>query len=340
MRVAAIGRTHWLHDSIVALRNAGHEIVLVGTSPAAPEYRVTEGDFEQLAQEIGCEYFCDASLNTSERISAVGSLQADVAISINWPTLVSRDFFALFKHGMINAHAGDLPRFRGNACPNWAILTGEDMVVLTLHQMSASLDDGPIVLKKSFALQENTYIGDVYRFLTQTIPTAYVEALAGLASGSLVLAAQPAEPSKSLRCFPRMPDDGELDWNLPAPTLARLVRASAEPFAGAFTYMNGAKLIVWRAYAKTLGHPSLGVPGQIIGVNPDAGTATVLAAEGVLVLEEVEITGRRRKAAELVRSTRVRLGGGPIARMKELERKVDALENLLGQVLKKNNNDC
>lgn len=339
MRIAAFGRTHWLHDSVAALRKAGHEIVLVGTCPPAPEYRVAERDFERLAEDIGCDYFCDASLDSKERIALVRSLEADVAISLNWPTLVSREFIALFRHGIVNAHAGDLPRFRGNACPNWAILTGEDKVVLTLHQMSEGLDEGPILLKKAFPLAENTYIGDVYGFLTGAIPAAYVEALAGLASGSFVPSAQPAEPSKSLRCFPRMPEDGEIAWELPAQRLATLVRASAEPFPGAFTHLDGARLTVWRARVGTLGYPFLGVPGQVAGIDHDSGAVTVLAGEGVLVLEEVETAGGRRKAAEFVRSTRVRLGGRPFARLKDLEYKVEALEKLLGRLLTKNGND-
>lgn len=340
MRIAAFGRTHWLYDSIAALRQAGHEIVLIGTCAAAPEYRVAERDFERLAEEIGCDYFCDSPLDSKERIALVRSLEADVAISLNWPALVSREFIALFRHGIVNAHAGDLPRFRGNACPNWAILTGEDKVVLTLHQMSEALDEGPILLKKAFPLAQNTYIEEVYGFLTGAIPAAFVEALAGLASGSLVPSAQAAEPSQSLRCFPRMPGDGEIAWELPAQRLARLVRASAEPFPGAFTHLDGARLTVWRARVGTLGYPFLGVPGQVAGIDHDSGTVAVLAGEGVLVLEEVETDGGRRKAAELIRSTRVRLGDQPFAQLKELEHKVEALEKRLDQLLVKNGNDC
>lgn len=339
MRIAALGRTHWLYDSIVALQKEGHEIVLVGTSAAVPEYKVAEQDFERLARDIGCPYFCDTSLNRQEYIELIQSLDVDVAISVNWPTMVSRQVIKLFRYGIVNAHAGDLPRFRGNACPNWAILTGEDRVVLTLHQMSDGLDEGPILLKKGFPLAENTYIGEVYDFLTEAIPAAYVEAMAGLASGGLIPSSQPVKPTKSLRCFPRLPGDGEIDWELPAQRLARLVRASAEPFAGAFTYLDGAKLTVWRARAGTLAYPYLGIPGQVAGIDHDSGMVMILAGEGVLMLEEVETASRRSNAAELIRSTRVRLGGQPLSQLKELKQKVEALEKVVCQLLPKNSDD-
>jgi hypothetical protein len=81
------------------------------------------------------------------------------------------------------------------------------------------------------------------------------------------------------------------------------------------------------------------VAGQVAGIDHGAGTVTVLAGEGVLVLEEVETAGGRRKAADVIRSTRVRLGGRPAAQLKELEHKVAALEKRLGQLPAKNGDD-
>jgi len=339
MRIAAIGRTNWLFDSIVALKDAGHSIVLVATSKAAPEYGVGEHDFEKLAKNLDCRYFCDVSLNRPEHVELIRSLKADVAISVNWPTLIGRDVFQLFRHGIVNAHAGDLPRFRGNACPNWAILSGEDKVVLTLHQMSEGLDAGPILSKKALRISEDTYIADVYKFLSAVIPDAYVEAMAGLASGNLIPHAQSLAPMDSLRCFPRLPADGEINWEFSAQTIVRLVRASAEPFSGAFTYLAGNKLIVWRAHSGKLDYPYLGVPGQVVGVDYLSRTVTVLAGEGVVLLEEVEIGCERKKASEIIRSTRMRFSRNFNAKLLELEKKVEALDSIVRQALSGNDDD-
>lgn len=305
----------------------GHELVLVGTAPAAPEYTVGPAEFAALAEDAGAAYFCDAAVNRPEYVELAGASGAAVAISVNWPTLIGAEMLARFEHGVVNAHAGDLPRFRGNATPNWAILAGEDRVVLSLHRMVEELDAGPILAQRAFPLTDATYVADVYRFLAQAVPELFVEVLDGLEAGTIVARDQPDGPELSLRCFPRQPGDGEIDWSRPAVDLARLVRASAEPFAGAYSYLGTDKVVVWRAHAEELGYPALGVPGQVVDIRAAAGEVAVLAGEGLLVLEVVgtEQAGRR-PAAEVVRSTRTRFGmdvagqlAGLLHRIRELE---------------------
>src|SRR3954464_12292154 len=129
-----------LYTGIEACVSAGHEPRLIATAPAAPEYDVVERDFERLAGELGCPYFCDTRLDGPDRLELLQRAGADVAISVNWPTVIGSAARSPFAHGVLNAHAGDLPRYRGNACPNWAILQGEDRVVVTVHVMADELD--------------------------------------------------------------------------------------------------------------------------------------------------------------------------------------------------------
>lgn len=327
MKVAAFGRTQWLYDSVIALGAAGHDVVLIGTCPAAPEYTVSEHDFARLASDLGVPFFCDVSINREEYVSLARSSGAQIAISVNWPTLIGAPMREVLEHGVINAHAGDLPRYRGNACPNWAILTGESSVVLTLHRMVDQLDAGPVFLKKALLMTERTYISDVYKFLDRAIPCAYVDVVAGLESGTLRPEEQSDLPGHSLRCYPRIPDDGEIDWREPAKSLDRLVRASAEPFPGAFSFVGDVRLTVWRAHAGVVDNPVLGVPGHVVLVDANTGEVCVLAGAGVLVLEEVEIAGVRGKAANLIRSTRTRMGGRSTPKyLEELSRRVELLE--------------
>jgi UDP-4-amino-4-deoxy-L-arabinose formyltransferase/UDP-glucuronic acid dehydrogenase (UDP-4-keto-hexauronic acid decarboxylating) len=305
MRVAALGRTHWLLDSVASLVAAGHEIVLVATASAAPEYRVDEQTFEALGRDLGVPFLSDVRLE--EHLDVIRACGAEVAVSVNWPTLVPRDVLDAFPLGVVNAHAGDLPRFRGNAAPNWAIITGEPQVAATLHLMDEGLDSGPILARRTHPLEEDTYIGDVYAFLDEAFPALFVEVVGGLADRSLEAVPQPADPSLSLRCLPRRPQDSELDWALPARQLARIVRASAEPFAGAFSTLDGTRLTVWRARAEEPPGLLLGVAGQVVERRSESGEVTVLTGEGVLVLGEVELDGRRVPATDVLGSTRLRL---------------------------------
>jgi UDP-4-amino-4-deoxy-L-arabinose formyltransferase/UDP-glucuronic acid dehydrogenase (UDP-4-keto-hexauronic acid decarboxylating) len=250
----------------------------------------------------------------------VSESKSEVAISVNWPLLIGREMLDQFKHGVINAHAGDLPRFRGNACPNWAVLLGETRVVVTLHRMVPGLDAGPVLLQREFPLDSNTYLADVYRFMDYCIPPMFVEVLDGLASGRVRQREQPRDPKLSLRCFPRMPRDSEIDWQQPADELARLVRASAEPFGGAYTYWGTERLIVWRARVEVAPYPFSAAPGQVMERLPEIGIVLVATGYDVLALEEVEIEGRGRgPATKVIRSLRTRFGmdvTGEIARLR------------------------
>jgi UDP-4-amino-4-deoxy-L-arabinose formyltransferase/UDP-glucuronic acid dehydrogenase (UDP-4-keto-hexauronic acid decarboxylating) len=336
MRVAAFGRTQWLYDSARACASSGHHIVLIGTCPAMAEYTVTEADFAKLAQEFRAAYFCDVAINQPEYVKMAKESRAEVAISVNWLTLIGQEMLDQFEYGVINAHAGDLPRFRGNACPNWAILAGEEQVVLTLHRMVVDLDAGPILLQRAFRLSPDTYIADVYRFMAKTIPEMFVEVLDGLTTGSIIPIEQPSDLTLSLRCFPRVPQDQEVEWNRPAVELSRLVRASAEPFGGAYSFIDHEKVILWRAHPERLPYPCLGVPGQVAEIRPQTGEVTILTGDGVLVLEEIE-TGSdgRGRASDLIRSTRIRFGLHTAQEIVRLEERMAQLEMRLQEILEK-----
>lgn len=333
MRFAALGRTQWLYDSIRKAVAKGHEPVIIGTSPAAPEYSIKEDHFARLAEELGCVYFCDSAINQPHYLEMIRRSRAEVAISVNWLTLIAQNLIDQFKYGVINAHAGDLPRFRGNAVPNWAILAGETKVVLTLHQMTLDLDAGPILLQREYPLAPDTYVRDIYRFLSDNIPTMFTNVLDGLAAGTIVPRAQSKDLSLSLRCFPRLPEDSEIDWTFSAEDLARLVRASAEPFSGAYTFLDSEKLVVWRAHAEQLSYPVLGKPGQVIQLRSESGQAAVLATDGVFVLEEIEtVSGSRGRPTDFIKSTRVRLGLNLSKELGAIEHRVAQLEKKLEQL--------
>lgn len=327
MIIAALGRTKWLFDSLHKLIASGHTIGLIGTCPAAPEYGVTEDDFASLAREIGCPFFCDPAINKPEYIQMAKESRADVGISVNWLTMVGQEMIDQFPHGIINAHAGDLPRYRGNAVPVWAIMAGEKEVVITLHQMTPQLDAGPVLLKRTCMLAPDTYIFEVLKFLDENIPDMFAEAVAGLESGRIIPQPQPDDPSLSLRCFPRLPRDCRIDWRKPAEEIAHLVRASAEPFAGAFTHRGSEKLVVWRARPGRLPYPYMGCEGQVVSRSHPAGDVAVLTGDGILVLEELETAAKgRKRASEIIVSTRERLGMDLEEEIIRLRKRIEQLE--------------
>lgn len=307
MRFAAFGRTQVFHSTILLLAEAGHKPVLIGTARAAAEYTKGEADFEMLADRYGCPFFSQSTVSLPAIRSLVSASAADVCISINWPTLITPDTIALFSHGVINAHAGDLPRFRGNACPNWAILIGESSMTVTLHKMDSSLDSGPVLLQQSVEILPDTHIGDLYRAVETMVPPMYVTVLNGLESGATI--ERPQSNEIPLRCLPRRPVDSLIDWSNSATLIDRLIRASSEPFAGAFSFLEGTLVRIWRCSLVAKAQDFLGIPGQVIAIDGRKGSVEILCGQGSLEILEMSLdNGERLKACELIRSTRQRLG--------------------------------
>lgn len=202
---------------------------------------------------------------------------------MNWPSTLPKEFLDLFEHGVINLHCGDLPRYRGNACPNWAILNGEASVGITIHKMDEGLDSGPIILKRHIELHNTTYIGEVYDFLKNNAPQMFLDAIELLEKG---FAPTPQE-GEGIRCYTRRPSDGEINWHDSAEHIQRLVRASSHPFAGAYSFLDGHKVTIWRArWVDTIGHEIYAVDGQIVDIKK--GEIIVSTGEGFLIIEEYE----------------------------------------------------
>lgn len=263
MKFVIIGRTRLLVESAKACIAAGHEPVAVIAAKSDPEWAY----FDRYAKHLGVPF----------TLGLAAWPAADVAISINWPSVIQD----LPGYPVLNAHAGDLPRYRGNACPNWAIINGESHVSVCIHRMVEELDAGPIYYKGKIKLTDQTYIGDVYEWLDKVIPRMFADAVTNI--GRLTPAAQVGTP---LRCYPRIPSDSRIDWRQSAEQIARLVRASSKPFDGAYSYHDGQRVTIWRAHAEAIDHDYLGIPGQVIALDP----LKILTGNGSLVLETHDAT--------------------------------------------------
>lgn len=267
MRIVLLGRSQILFRSMQLLEKC-HEIVAVATGREAPEYTVGKSDFLNWANARGIPF----SAEPSELRAFCSSVHADVAVSVNYPRVIGQDVIDLFPLGILNAHGGDLPRFRGNACQAWAIINGEHRIGLCIHRMiSGEVDAGDILARDYLAINDDTYIGDCLAWMERETPRLFAEALDALERDPMfVLEPQSSDPNDALRCFPRRPDDGRINWWRPAHEAHRLVRASGRPFGGAFGYLDGSTIRVWRAELVEHSQPYIAQPGQIIFVQPDA----------------------------------------------------------------------
>lgn len=304
MRVGLLGRTRLLLETGKLIAESTHELVFVLTRKAEDFYACDEKDFEAFTHDKGIEYI--ESKNPSDARQRIVDLKADVAISVNWPNLITQEEIDMFPLGILNAHAGDLPRYRGNACPNWAIINFESQIGLTIHKMTAELDAGPYIRKSFFPLDTDTYITDVYNWLEGEVPKLFMESLGAITKERFTEQRNDIVP---LRTFPRIPTDSRINWHDSVRNVLALIRASSRPFTGAYCFLNGGNetLRIFRASEFRPKYEFLAIPGTLCEVHE--GNPVVATATGLMVLEDFAFDGlpQSDSRSKILRSMRNRL---------------------------------
>ncbi len=220
----------------------------------------------------------------------------------------------------VNIHHGKLPRQRGRANVNWAIINGEPSVSVSVHEAVPELDAGDILRQIHFDIEADDDIASLYGKINQSLTEELPDLLVEYLSGDLTL--QPQDHSRASYYCTRLPRDGMIDWRWPRQRIKDLVRALRKPFPGAFTYLGDEKLIVW-----DVGDPPREryfegiVPGRVVGIHKGMGVE-VLTGDGPLLLTQVESGGVTGDPSQLIKSSKTTLGlsvDDLLAKLKVLE---------------------
>lgn len=305
MRIGIIGRTEILYKTALSLCEAGHQIAFIITAKEAPEYTVTANDFKLLAEKLNVPFV--QSPKISDLMQFLVENKSDIAVSINYSGILPQEIIDLFPLGVLNAHGGDLPRYRGNACQAWAILNGEKRIGLCIHKMiGGELDSGDIIARDYYKIDIETKITQVWEWMLTVTPLLMKEAVSNLAKDpSYVLDIQSKNASDALRCYPRRPEDGRIKWSAAAIDILRLVNASNKPYSGAFCEYKGNSLVIWDAELVSGFENFCAIPGQVILIGE--GFIEVACGEGKLRILSAEYAGQVDKPDKWIKSIRIRL---------------------------------
>ncbi len=305
MKIAIIGRTEILYDTALFLKESGHEIVYILTSEEAAEYKRTANDFRILAESLSVPFAQGSDITTfSDELS---ESYPDIGISMNYTGILPQSIIDIFPFGVLNSHGGDLPRYRGNACQAWAIINGEERIGLCIHKMiGGEIDSGDIITRDYMSINHSTKVSKVWEWMSCRIPQLMLEAAEKLeADPSYFLELQSKSPQKSLRCYPRKPEDGRITWSESAINVLRLVNASNKPYAGAFCGFEDRVMIVWDAELVLDDEIFCAVPGQVTNIGE--GFIEVACGKGKLRLLEIEIDSVVKSPDTVIKSIRKRL---------------------------------
>ncbi|MEA2520991.1 MAG: methionyl-tRNA formyltransferase [Actinomycetota bacterium] len=176
----------------------------------------------------------------------LSSLGADWALAVGWYFLLPATMINLFPFGCGGIHASLLPRYRGNAPLNWAIINGDTEAGVSLFRLTAGTDEGPLYGQEVIPITPRTTITELVAATDAATMRLVSRAIQDLDSGRVETTAQVGDVSYTLA---RVPDDGRINWASPARAIDRLVRASTRPYPGAFTLLDGAPVRVWSGEA-------------------------------------------------------------------------------------------
>jgi methionyl-tRNA formyltransferase len=229
----------------------------------------------------------------------------------------------------INVHYAPLPRYRGRATVNWAILNGEPEAAISIHELVPGLDAGGILFQGTVPIGTSTNVTDLYAALNALQRDNLAGAVARRLAGDC---GQPQDDRDATYACTRVPDDGEIDWAGPTVSIDRLVRALTDPYPGAFTWLGLRRLRIRRA-APVVDSPTYvgRIPGRVVRTSKADGWVEVLTGDGVLRLTEVQWDGEEPvPAATVIRSVKATLGlrvSDLVARIEQLTDRITELEN-------------
>jgi len=290
LRLAFMATPDFALPALAALIHAGHEIACVWSQPPRPAER---GQRERptpvaaRAAELGFPVRTPTTLRDPAEADAFAALELDAAIVVAYGLILPPAYLAAPKRGCLNIHASLLPRWRGAAPIQRAILAGDAETGITIMRMEPGLDTGPMLLRRATPIGAGETAGELHDRLATLGAAMIVEALAGLVAGNLTATPQPADGVTYASKIDKK--EARLDWAKPAAGLARTVRAFS-PVPGAWFDYEGERIRVLRASLS-----GARINGPVGTMMPDL---TVRCGDGVaLALQELQRAGRRAMPA-------------------------------------------
>ena len=303
MKVVFMGTPDFAVSTLEAIYEAGHEIVLVVTQPDKPRGRGKEMQFPDVkvwALEHDLPVYQPVKIKEEEAIEYLRGYEADVFVVAAFGQILPKAILDMPPLGCVNVHASLLPKYRGAAPIQWAVINGDKVSGVTTMQMGVGLDDGDMLLKEEVELAEDETGGSLFDRLAIVGGKLCVETIEGLKAGTVKAIPQNEDEATHVGMIKK--SMGEMDFEKSAVELERLIRG-LNPWPSAFTKLNGKTLKVWKAavssYEDMANETGISVsdiegsnPGEIIWTGKDS--IAVKCNGDILLMKEVQLEGKKR----------------------------------------------
>ena len=305
MKIVFMGTPDFAVSALEAIIEAGHQVVAVVTQPDKPKGRGKEVQMTPVkacAEAHGIPVFQPVKVKDTEAVETLRKFDADVFVVAAFGQILSEEILTMPKYGCINIHASLLPKYRGSAPIQWAIINGERTTGVTIMQMDKGIDTGDMLMKTEVEIDERETGDSLHDKLAQAGAKLIVEALPKIESGDVTPVKQNDEES----CYAKMLQKSmsRIDWQQSAKALDRLIRGLIS-WPGASTVYRGKTLKIWEeeaaAQEQLCGKSSAlrideAKPGTVVLVQKDA--FYVQTREGILKISAVQPEGKKRMAVK------------------------------------------
>ena len=294
MNIIFMGTPAFAVPSLERLHESRHKVVLVVTQPDKPSGRgkkLKKSEVKEKAEELGLEIFQPDKIKNEENIEVLKSYKPDAIVVVAYGQILSKDILNLPRLGCINVHASLLPKLRGAAPINWAIINGETKTGITTMLMDEGLDTGDMLLKTEVEIDENMNVGDLHDILMHKGADLLLETLEKLEKNEL----SPQKQDDSLSSYAPMinKEDRKIKWKLTAKDIHNLIRGLS-PWPTAYFTMDEDTVKVYKA--SYINDDSDYQPGYVIKANKDG--IFVKAGEGAVILKEIQMPGKNKMPVE------------------------------------------
>jgi methionyl-tRNA formyltransferase len=269
--------------------HAGAEVLCLFTHDDDPGERIWFRKPATIAEKHNIPVYTPENLRDGSWVELLKSLSPDILFSFYYRNMIPKEILDVARIGAFNLHGSLLPKFRGRAPVNWVLIAGEKKTGVTLHYMLAKPDAGDVIAQKECEITFEDTAYTLFMKMAEAARSLMRDVLPEFRDGTFTSVPQTGQSSYF---GGRKSEDGLISWEKDATSIYNLTRAVTHPYPGAFTYLDGRKLFIWKAYPDENG--VVGRPGEVISVAPLA----VSTGNGLLRLMMVQLEGEEEMDGE------------------------------------------
>ena len=290
MKIVFMGTPDFAVGALEALVEAGHDVVAVVTQPDKPKGRgkeMQQTPVKECALKHNIEVFQPVKIKTPEAVEVLRGYGAELFVVAAFGQILSKEILDMPKFGCVNIHASLLPKYRGAAPIQWAILDGEKETGVTIMQMNEGLDTGDMLTKVVVPIEDTDTGESLFDKLAEAGAKLLIETIPQIEAGELT--PQPQDDSLSTYAKMIKKEMGLIDWKKEAVVLERLVRGM-NSWPSAYTHFNGKTLKIWESEIEE-GNRNM-APGMVAEVTKNS--IKVQTGQDLLVLKQIQLEGKKR----------------------------------------------